>query len=208
MTPGRDDRSSETGTAPLSPRSEAEAKREFEELLSPILDNLYGAALRMTRNSTDAEDLVQDAVLKGYRFFHRFQSGTNFKAWMLRLMTNLFINQYRKASRQGEQVDLEDLEDSWIYARMWGVVGSNPGSDPSERVLSKLGEEAIRAAIDSLPTDFRVVVTLVDVEECSYEEVAEAMEIPVGTVKSRLYRGRRQVQKRLWEDHLQGALTE
>jgi len=189
-------------------RSEAEAKQEFERLLSPILDNLYGAALRMTRNASDAEDLVQDAVLKAYRFFHRFQPGTNFKAWMLRLMTNLYINQYRKAERQGEQIDLEDLEDVWIYAKMWGVVGSNPGYDPAERVLSKLGEDAIRAAIDSLPAEFRVVVTLVDVEECSYEEVAEAMEIPVGTVKSRLYRGRKQVQRRLWEDYLQGALTE
>jgi len=173
-------------------------RREFERLLSPILDNLYGAALRMTRNAADAEDLVQDTVVKAFRFFHRFERGTNFKAWMLRVMTNLFCNQYRKAERQGEPVDLEEGEDVWLWAKAWEQAGNRIDFDPVVHVLSKIGEETIRRAIDDLPEEFRVVVTLADVEQFTYEEIAEAMEIPVGTVKSRLYRGRKQVQKRIW----------
>jgi RNA polymerase sigma-70 factor (ECF subfamily) len=178
---------------------EADQKREFEALLTPLLDTLYSAALRMARDHDDAADLVQDTVVKGYRFFHRFERGTNFKAWMLRVMTNLFINQYRKAEKQGEHVVLEEGEDVWIWAKAWEQASNKINFDPAEYVLSKLGETTICAAIEALPTEFRVVVTLADVEELSYEEIAEAVQIPIGTVKSRLYRGRKQVQKLLWE---------
>jgi RNA polymerase sigma-70 factor, ECF subfamily len=174
-------------------------KREFERLLSPLLDALYGAARRMTRHHDDAEDLVQDTVVKAYRFFHRFEPGTNFKAWLLRMMTNLYINQYRRAERQVEQVALEEGEDVWIWAKAWEQVGHSAGYDPEQAVLAKLGEAAICEAIDALPSDFRVVVTLADVEELSYDEIADALRIPIGTVKSRLYRGRKQVQKSLWQ---------
>jgi RNA polymerase sigma-70 factor (ECF subfamily) len=180
-------------------RCETEAKREFEALLTPLLDVLYSAALRMTRDHDDAADLVQDTVVKAYRFFHRFESGTNFKAWLLRVMTNLYINQYRKAEKQGERVDLDEGEDVWIWAKAWEQAGNKVNFDPAEHVLSKLGEATICAAIEALPAEFRVVVTLADVEELSYEEIAEAVQIPIGTVKSRLYRGRKQVQKLLWE---------
>lgn len=178
--------------------AEPAERREFECLLTPILDSLYGAALRMTRNAADAEDLVQDTVVKAFRFFHRFERGTNFKAWTLRVMTNLFCNQYRKSEKQGEQVDLEEGEDVWIWAKAWEQAGNRIDFDPVIHVLSKIGEETIRRAIDDLSDEFRVVVTLADVEQFTYEEIAEAMEIPVGTVKSRLYRGRKQVQKRIW----------
>jgi RNA polymerase sigma-70 factor (ECF subfamily) len=178
---------------------EADLKREFEALLTPLLDVLYRAALRMTRNHDDAADLVQDTVVKGYRFFHRFERGTNFKAWLLRVMTNLFINQYRKAEKQGEHLELEEGEDVWIWAKAWEQAGNKVNFDPAEYVLSKLGEATICTAIQALPTEFRIVVTLADVEELSYEEIAEAVQIPIGTVKSRLYRGRKQLQKLLWQ---------
>jgi RNA polymerase sigma-70 factor (ECF subfamily) len=178
---------------------ETDAKREFEALLTPLLDVLYSAALRMTRDHDDAADLVQDTVVKAYRFFHRFERGTNFKAWLLRVMTNLYINQYRKAEKQGERVELDEGEDVWIWAKAWEQAGNRINFDPVESVLSKLGEATICAAIEALPAEFRVVVTLADVEELSYEEIAAAVQIPVGTVKSRLYRGRKQVQKLLWE---------
>jgi RNA polymerase sigma-70 factor, ECF subfamily len=180
------------------PLGERGDKREFERLLSPLLDSLYGAALRMTRNGADAEDLVQDTVVKAFRFFHRFEPGTNFRAWILRVMTNLYINQYRRAEKQGEQVDLDEEEDVWIWAKAWGQAGNRVDFDPVVHVLSRIGEETIRRAIDDLPAEFRLVVTLADVEQFTYEEIAESMEIPVGTVKSRLYRGRKQVQKQLW----------
>jgi RNA polymerase sigma-70 factor, ECF subfamily len=178
---------------------EEEKKREFERLLTPLLDALYGAALRMTRHPEDAEDLVQDAVLKAYRFLDRFERGTNFKAWMLRVMTNLYINQYHKAAKQGKRVDLEDVEEFSIYATLYHQAGCSHPADPCEQVMAKLGEEAICAAIDALPPEFRVAVTLADVRELSYGEIAQAVGIPVGTVKSRLFRGRHQLQQRLWE---------
>jgi RNA polymerase sigma-70 factor (ECF subfamily) len=180
-------------------RDTSSRKREFERLLDPLLDGLYGAALRMTRNREDAEDLLQDTVLRAYRFFDRFERGTNFKAWTLRMMTNLYINQYHKAAREGERVELEDVEEFSIYAELYYQAGCSHPADPCEQVLAKLGEETIRAAIDALPPDFRIVVNLADVEGLSYEEIAAAVGIPVGTVKSRLYRGRHQVQKLLWK---------
>src|SRR5437867_5626424 len=120
-------------------------KREFESLLTPLLDNLYGAALRMTRNPDDAEDLVQDTVVKAYRFFHRFERGTNFKAWTLRVMTNLYINQYHKAEKQGEQVDLETAEETGLWAHALDQGGHGLAEDPMKQVLAKLDTEMICA---------------------------------------------------------------
>jgi RNA polymerase sigma-70 factor, ECF subfamily len=181
--------------------------REFEALLDPLLDSLYGAALRMTRHHDDAQDLVQDTVVKAYRFFHRFERGTNFRAWMLRVMTNLYINQYRKAERQGEQVELDALEETGIWAKqMQSPSGSSVAYDPAEQVLAKLDAAMICAAIDALPAEFRLVVTLSDVSGLSYEEIVAATGLPMGTVKSRLYRGRKQIQKQLWETTQEGML--
>jgi RNA polymerase sigma-70 factor (ECF subfamily) len=180
-------------------RGQEENAREFETLLRPLLDGLYGAALRMTRHHDDAEDLVQDTVLKAYRFFHRFERGTNFRAWLLRVMTNLYINRYRKAEKRGEQIDLDAVEDAGIWAKLWEQSGSHRAGDPEEQVLAKLDAAMISAAIDSLPAEFRLVVTLSDLGGLSYEEIVEATRLPMGTVKSRLYRGRKQIQKQLWE---------
>jgi RNA polymerase sigma-70 factor (ECF subfamily) len=182
-----------------------EQKREFEILLAPLLDSLYNAARRMTRDHDDAEDLVQDAVVKAYRFFHRFQPGTNFRAWLLRIMTNLYINQYRKAEKQGEPVELEEGEDLWIWVKAWEQAGKNATYDPEAAVLAKMEAAMISRAIEALPAEFRVVVALADLEELTYEEIGAAMEIPIGTVKSRLYRGRKQVQKQLWASLQDGS---
>jgi RNA polymerase sigma-70 factor (ECF subfamily) len=181
------------------PVSQERSMCDFEALLSPLLDSLYGAALRMTRHHDDAEDLVQDTVIKAYRFFHRFEPGTNFRAWMLRVMTNLYINRYRKAEKQGEQVELDAVEDAGIWAKIWEQSDSSRAYDPEAQVLAKLDTAMICAAIDALPAEFRVVVTLSDLNGLSYEEIAAAIRIPIGTVKSRLYRGRKQIQKQLWE---------
>jgi RNA polymerase sigma-70 factor, ECF subfamily len=187
-------------------QSDPEANgREFEALLEPLLDNLYGAALRMTRHHDDAQDLVQDTVVKAYRFFHRFERGTNFRAWMLRVMTNLYINRYRKAERQGEQIELDALEDTGIWAKLWEQSGSSLAYDPAAQVLAKLDAAMICAAIDSLPAEFRLVVTLSDLSGLSYEEIVAATGLPMGTVKSRLYRGRKQIQKQLWETMQEGV---
>jgi RNA polymerase sigma-70 factor (ECF subfamily) len=162
----------------------------------------------MTRQHDDAEDLVQDTVLKAYRFFHRFERGTNFKAWLLRVMTNLYINRYRQAQKQGERVELEDVEEFSIYATLYDQAGCSHPADPCALVLARLDEEMIRSAIDALPAEFRVVVTLSDLGELSYEEIAAALQVPIGTVKSRLYRGRRQVQKQLWQHMQDGGGSE
>ncbi len=199
MNEGRGSLPTAEANAALSPAERAERKREFEELLDPLLGTLYGAALRLTRNPQDAEDLVQDTVIKTFRFFDRFERGTNFKAWILRALTNLYINQYHKAERQGERVAFEEGEEFTIYRELWQRAGRTLPVDPCEQVLAKLGEEEVRRAIDGLVTEFRVVVTLADVEDFSYEQIAQTLEIPVGTVKSRLYRGRRQLQKALWQ---------
>jgi RNA polymerase sigma-70 factor, ECF subfamily len=181
---------------PVTPEQSA---RDFEALLRPLLDSLYGAALRMTRHHDDAEDLVQDTVVKAYRFFHRFEPGTNFRAWMLRVMTNLYINRYRKTEKQGEQVELDAVEDAGIWAKLWEQSGSGRACDPEAQALAKLDTAMICAAIDALPAEFRLVVTLSDLNGLSYEEIAAATQIPIGTVKSRLYRGRKQIQKELWQ---------
>jgi RNA polymerase sigma-70 factor, ECF subfamily len=175
-----------------------DVKREFEQFLTPLLDTLYGAALRMTRNRDDAEDLAQDTVVKAYRFFDHFEGGTNFKAWILRVMTNLYINQYHKTAKQGERVDLEDVSEFSIYETLYYQAGCSHPADPCEQVLAKLDEETICAAIDALPPLFRIVVTLADLQGLNYEEIAQALSVPVGTVKSRLFRGRHQIQKQLW----------
>lgn len=175
-----------------------ETRREFARLLEPLLDSLYRAALRMTRRPDDAEDLVQDAVVKAFRFFHRFQPGTNFRAWMLRILTNLYINRYRQAEREGERVELDDERFS-LYDQLAHHEVPGSARDPAEQVLANLDAEAIRGAIDELPDEMRLAVTLADVEGLTYEEVAAALSIPVGTVKSRLFRGRRRIQRQLWD---------
>ncbi len=156
---------------------------------------LYSAALRMTRNPSDAEDLVQETYLKAYRAFDSFTEGTNIRAWLYRILTNTYINNYRAAKRRPEVSDVEDVEDLYLYRR---VAGDGAGSRSAEdEVLAGITDDEVKEAIESLPDNFRIAVLLADVEGFTYKEIAEITDVPIGTVMSRIHRGRRALQKAL-----------
>jgi RNA polymerase sigma-70 factor (ECF subfamily) len=176
-------------------QTELMTPREFELQALPHAESLYAVALRMTRRAADAEDLVQETLLKGLRARHQFQIGTNLKGWLMRILTNTFINRYKRGSLErtvlgGPEVD--PLSDGWI-----GTETMRALRDPESQALRPLVAEEIRRALDALPEDYRLAVLLVDVQELSYKEAAEAMACPVGTVMSRLHRGRRLLKGRL-----------
>jgi RNA polymerase sigma-70 factor, ECF subfamily len=177
---------------PLSP----EDRQRFQREALPLLDSLYGGALRMTRNQADAEDLVQETMLRAYRSFDRFEPGTNLKAWLYRIMTNAYINTYRKRQREPQKVSQEDIEDFDLYQEL---KDHDPAfsATPETIVLDNLLDSDIIAAIDDLPDQFRMAVLLSDLQGFSYAEMAEIMDVPMGTVMSRLHRGRKALQKRL-----------
>ncbi len=179
----------------------------FTELAMPFMGPLYSAALRMTRNPADAEDLVQETYLRAYRAFDSFQEGTNLKAWLYRILTNTFINQYRAAKRRPEQSDIEDVEDLYLYRRLGGLEAAVAGRSPEAEVLEGIPDAEVKEALESLPEQFRMAVLLADVEGFAYKEIAEILEIPIGTVMSRLHRGRKQLQKRLWEYAVERGLA-
>jgi len=171
-------------------------QREFEEIALQHTDALLRTALRMTKNEGDAQDLVQETMLKAYRFFDRFERGSNIKAWLFKIMTNIFINNYRQKSRKPTGVSYEDVDDNFLYHQLEGAKGQV--ADPEELLFSKLMDADVKKAIDELPEDFRVVVVLAFLEGFSYEEIAEIADIQLGTVKSRLHRARKLLQKSLW----------
>jgi RNA polymerase sigma-70 factor (ECF subfamily) len=173
----------------------------------PLMGSLYTAALRMTRNPADAEDLVQETYLKAYRGFGGFQEGTNLKAWLYRILTNTFINNYRSKKRRPEERDIEDVEDLYLYRRLGPLEAAEVGRSAEDEVLSHFTDAEIKDALESLPEQFRIAVLLGDVEGFSYKEIAEILDIPLGTVMSRLHRGRRALQKRLYEFGRQRGLV-
>jgi RNA polymerase sigma-70 factor (ECF subfamily) len=182
-------------------------KARFEELAMEHMGSLYTAALRMTRNPADAEDLVQETYLKAYRAFDSFQEGTNLKAWLYRILTNTFINSYRAKKRRPDESDIDDVENLYLYRRLGGLEGASAGRSAEEEVLDHFTEAEVKDAIESLPEQFRMAVLLGDVEGFSYKEIAEILDIPIGTVMSRLHRGRRALQKRLYEFGRQRGLV-
>src|SRR6201990_845356 len=163
------------------------------------MPSLYSAALRMTRNPSDAEDLGQETYLKAYRAFGSFKEGTNLKAWLYRILTNTFINSYRARKRRPEQTDIDDVEDLYLYRRLGGLEAVNAGRSPEEEVLEHFTEAEVKDAVGAVPEQFRMAVLLADVEGFSYKEIAEILDIPIGTVMSRLHRGRKGLQKLLFE---------
>ena len=175
-----------------------EEKQRFQDDALPMLDNLYPAALRMTRNPADAEDLVQETMMRAYRAFGRFEAGTNLKAWLFRILTNAYINTYRKKQREPRKVSQDEVEEFDLYRELKHH-DSDIGRTPENVVLDQLVDSDILEAIDDLPEQFRLAVVLSDVEGFTYAEMAEIMDVPMGTVMSRLHRGRKALQKRLWD---------
>lgn len=179
----------------MTDRIESKGKRKsFEAEALPHMDALYRTALRMTKNSNDAEDLVQETFVKAYRFWDKFETGSNCRAWLFKIMTNIFINDYRAKSRAPQSVDVDDIDDGYLYNYL---ADSKSDQNPEEQLFAKLLDDDVKRAIEELPDDFRVVVVLSFLEGFSYQEIAEIADLQLGTVKSRLHRGRKLLQKQL-----------
>jgi RNA polymerase sigma-70 factor (ECF subfamily) len=179
-----------------APPDDPALRERFEREVLPLLPNLYSAALRMTRNPADAEDLVQETYLRAYRGFSGFEEGTNLRAWMYRILTNTFINSYRKKQREPVTVQEDDLDEWYLFDKL-GENGVEPSAEAE--VIRSMPDEDVQKALEALPEGFRLAVLLADVEGFSYKEIAEILGIPIGTVMSRLHRGRRALEKALWE---------
>ena len=177
-------------------RGTVSLEERFEQEAIPFMPELYAAALRLTRNRSDAEDLVQETFLRAYRGFGGFEPGTNLRAWLYRIMTNAYINTYRKRQREPQVVSNDEVPEWYLYDKL-GAEGVEASAEA--RVLEALPDQDVQEALASLPEQFRLAVLLADVEGFSYKEIAEILDIPMGTVMSRLHRGRRALEKRLWD---------
>jgi RNA polymerase sigma-70 factor (ECF subfamily) len=188
-------------------RNTNRAKQEFESLALAQLDSLYSAALRLTKNERDAEDLVQDTCMRAFRFFDKFERGTNIKAWLFKILTNTFINRYRRKVK--ERTLVEGSEREAVHERFISRDASDFAANPEQYFFDRLLSDDVLRAMDALPIEFRLVVILADLQEFSYKEIADILECPVGTVMSRLFRGRKLLQKMLRQYALgEGVLAE
>lgn len=193
-------------TVPENPTPSAdETHALFEEQALPFLDQLYGAAMRMTKNPADAQDLVQETFVKAYAAFGQFTQGTNLKAWLYRILTNTYINQYRKKQREPYQSAIDDLED-WQLGGAESTTARSHRSAESE-AIDHMPDSAVKEALQDIPEDFRLAVYLADVEGFSYQDIAEIMKTPIGTVMSRLHRGRRMLRDRLTDYAVERGIT-
>jgi RNA polymerase sigma-70 factor, ECF subfamily len=180
---------------------------EFEALLSPILRMAYGTAVRLTRSRTDADDLVQDAALLAYKAFATFERGTNFKAWFFRILTNAFYSRHRKDRHEKANVSTEDVPALYLYHKTSDAGLGATETDPASAIIDRLDADRVGEALDSLPEEYRAVATLYFIDDLSYQQIAEALHCPVGTVRSRLHRGRRMLQKALWDMAVERGLN-
>jgi RNA polymerase sigma-70 factor (ECF subfamily) len=180
---------------------------DFEKDAMEFAPQLYSAALRMTRNAADAEDVVQETFLKAYRAYHTFQAGTNLKAWLYRILTNTYINRYRKEARRPNEVDFDEVEDLYLYKRLGSAESGRVSRSAEDEALEQFVDADVKAALEELPDHFRMPVLLADVEGFSYKEIAEILDVPIGTVMSRLHRGRKALQKALWAFAEERGLT-
>jgi len=172
---------------------------DFEAGVIAQLDSLYRTALRLTNNRQEAEDLVQETMLKAFRFSHTYQSGTNLRAWLFRILNTSAINRYRKQAAHPTPAPLPEGEDFYLYNQIRDLSGQELSAGAEEEVLSKYLDEDVYQALESLPPNFRMAVILADIEGLSYKEIAEVLQIPIGTVMSRISRARRQLQRSLWQ---------
>ena len=170
-------------------------RSEFAQQAMQFAPQLYSAALRMTRNPSDAEDLVQDTYVRAYRGFATFSEGTNLRAWLFRILTNTFINTYRAKQRRPQETELADVEDLYLYRRISGVDAAAQSAE--DTLFDLFTDDEVKKALEGLPEAVRLPVLLADVEQFSYKEIAEMLEIPIGTVMSRLHRGRKAMHKAL-----------
>jgi RNA polymerase sigma-70 factor, ECF subfamily len=171
---------------------------EFQAMLVDVLPSLYRYAFRLTRNRADAEDLVQDTALRAFRAMAQFELGTNFNAWMFRILTRGFWASHRRRQRRPNTVDFDDTPDLYLYARSAEHGLQWQGEDPARALIDRLGAERVAEAIGQLPEEYGVVCTLCFMQDFAYHEIAEVLDVPVGTVRSRLHRGRKMLQKALW----------
>jgi len=169
--------------------------KEFEQLTTPHMEVLYNYGLRLTGNPDDSSDLLQETFLKAYRFWDKFEQGTNIRAWLFRIMKNTYINQYRKDVKEPDKVEYDEVEKYYDLIRD----ESSDSTDLQEKMFGQLLDDDVSKALDSLPEEFRTVVILCDIEGLTYEEIAEFLQIPVGTVRSRLHRGRKILHTKLYD---------
>ena len=185
-------------------------KKEFSDTAFPYMDEMYAGAMRMTRNPQAAEDLVSEVFTKAWKSFHQFEKGTNMRAWLYRILTNTYINIYRKRTRQGIPVNIDQYEspEEFNFYHKVAKEALHDDEDPAQAVLAKFAEEDIVRAMDKLPDGFREAVILSDLQGLSYEEISKSLDVPLGTVRSRLNRGRKQLQKALWDEAVQSGYIE
>jgi RNA polymerase sigma-70 factor (ECF subfamily) len=184
-------------TRPDTGQQAVGAPQTIEPLMLPVLPRAYNFALRLTRNEVDAEDLLQEAATRACQFFHQFQAGTNFRAWFFKIVTNCFYNRRRQDRRRGQRVSIEDTPAFYLSTRTAEAGLQNRDSNPAAEFLTRLDTEQIARALNELPEEYRTVATLFFVEDLQYKEISGLLGIPLGTVRSRLHRGRRMLQKKL-----------
>jgi RNA polymerase sigma-70 factor, ECF subfamily len=190
----------------LTSATVAERDRFVEQAMDHA-PSLYSTALRMTRNPSDAEDLVQETYLRAYKGFESFTDGTNLKAWLFRILTNTYISMYRSKQRRPEESSLDEVEDLYIYKRLSGPEAQLIARSAEDELMELFTDDEVKAAIEALPENFRMPVLLADVEGFAYREIAGILDVPVGTVMSRLHRGRKAMQKQLWDFAVQRGLV-
>src|SRR6476469_2557723 len=174
-------------------------RADFPEQAMQYAPQLYSAAMRLTRNSADAEDLVQDTYLRAWRSFATFQEGTNLRAWLYRILTNSFINKYRAKQRRPDESGMDNIEDLYLYKRLNTLDAALASRSAEDTMFELFTDDEVKQALEDLPENFRIPVLLADVEGFSYREIAEMLDIPNGTVMSRLHRGRKAMQKALFD---------
>lgn len=183
-------------------------RAKFAEQAMQFAPQLYSAALRLTRNQADAEDLVQETFLKAYRGFGNFEEGSNLRAWLYRILTNNYINAYRSKQRRPDESNLADVEDLYLYRRLDHLEQALANRSAEDQLLDLFTDDEVKSALEELPDNFRIPVLLADVEGFSYKEMADMLGLPIGTVMSRLHRGRKAMHKRLYEFAMERGLVD